>query len=124
MTEVRRTIASPFEHGELQFAERRDLGRQFRSEGYEQAIVLPNTLKSAFVPLFARIPRRTGYRGEMRWGALNDLLNLDETALPEMAQRYAALAFDPGTALPAALPPPRLVVDEPQRLATLATLGL
>jgi heptosyltransferase II len=124
MTEVRRTIASPFEHGELQFAERRDLGRQLRSEGYDQAIVLPNTLKSAFVPLFARIPRRTGYRGEMRWGALNDLRNLDETALPEMAQRYAALAFDPGTALPAALPPPRLVVDEPQRLATLATLGL
>ena len=124
MAEVRRAIASPFEHGELQFGERRDLGRQLKSEGYDQAIVLPNTLKSAFVPLFARIPRRTGYRGEMRWGALNDLRNLDETALPEMAQRYAALAFDPGSALPAVLPPPRLTVDESQRRATLTELGL
>jgi len=86
--------------------------------------VLPNTLKSAFVPLFARIPRRTGYRGEMRWGALNDLRNLDETGLPEMAQRYAALAFDPGVSPPAPLPPPLLAVDETQRLATLTTLEL
>ena len=124
MPEVRRAIASPFEHGELQFRERRDLGRQLKSEGYDQAIVLPNTLKSAFVPLFARVPRRTGYRGEMRWGVLNDLRNLDEAALPEMAQRYAALALEPGEALPAALPPPRLTVDESQRLATLAALGL
>jgi heptosyltransferase-2 len=124
MAEVRNAIASPFQHGELQFGERRDLGRQLKNEGYDQAIVLPNTLKSAFVPLFARVPKRTGYRGEMRWGALNDLRNLDEAALPEMAQRYAALAFEPGEPLPAALPPPQLAVDEAQRVATLAALGL
>jgi heptosyltransferase-2 len=124
MPEVRRAIASPFEHGELQFRERRDLGRELKSERYDRAIVLPNTLKSAFVPLFARVPRRTGYRGEMRWGVLNDLRNLDEAALPEMAQRYAALALEAGEALPAPLPRPRLLVEDSQRGATLATLGL
>ena len=124
MAEVRRTIASPFEHGALQFSERRSLGRELRSECYDQAIVLPNTLKSALVPLFARIRRRTGYRGEMRWGALNDVRLLDEAALPQMAQRYAALALEPGEGVPAPLAPPRLKVDEEQRLATLAALGI
>lgn len=124
MSEVRRAIASPFEHGELQFVERRSLGRDLRSERYDQAIVLPNTLKSAFVPLFARIPQRTGYRGEMRWGALNDVRILDEQALPQMAQRYAALALAPGESPPAPLPRPHLAVDDEQRRATLEVLGL
>ncbi len=124
MPEVQRAIASPFEHGELQFRERRDLGRGLRSEGYERAIVLPNTLKSAFVPLFARIPRRTGYRGELRWGVLNDVRVLDEAALPQMAQRYAALALEPGEAPPSPLPAPHLTVDHEARDATLAALGL
>lgn len=124
MPEVRRAIASPFEHGELQFAERRGLGRDLRSERYDQAIVLPNTLKSAFVPLFACIPQRTGYRGEMRWGALNDVRLLDEDALPQMAQRYAALALAPGEAPPSPLPRPHLTVDDEQRRATLDVLGL
>ena len=124
MPEVRRTIASPFEHGVFQFAERRDLGRELRPEHYDQAIVLPNTLKSAFVPLFARIPRRTGYRGEMRWGALNDVRTLDPTGLPQMAQRYAALGLEPGERLPNPLPRPQLRLDDAQRTATLAALGL
>jgi heptosyltransferase II len=124
MPEVRRTIASPFEHGVFQFAERRDLGRELRSERYDQAIVLPNTLKSAFVPLFARIPRRTGYRGEMRWGALNDVRTFDPTGLPQMAQRYAALGLEPGEKLPNPLPSPHLRIDDAARAATVSALGL
>jgi heptosyltransferase-2 len=124
MPEVRRAIANPFKHGELELLQRRRLGVELRGERYDQAIVLPNTLKSAFVPFFARIPRRTGYRGEMRWGMLNDVRLLDEVALPQMAQRYAALALASGEALPAQLPRPRLLVDEARRLDTLRTLGL
>ena len=124
MPEVRRTISSPFEHGVFQFSERRELGRELRPERYDQAIVLPNTLKSAFVPFFARIPRRTGYRGEMRWGALNDVRTLDTAALPLMVQRYAALGIEPGEKLPDPLPRPHLRVDDAQRRATLSALGL
>jgi heptosyltransferase-2 len=60
----------------------------------------------------------------MRWGALNDMRVLDEEALPQMAQRYAALALEAGEALPSPLPRPRLGVDEARRAATLAALGL
>ena len=124
MPEVRRAIASPFAHGELSSAERRRLGHALRDERYDQAIVLPNTLKSALVPLHARIPRRTGFRGEMRWGVLNDVRALDEKRLPQMAQRYAALSLERGQTLPDTLPPAHLAVDDAQRRATLAELGL
>ncbi len=124
MPEVRRAIANPFQHGEFKLLERRRLGVQLRGERYDQAIVLPNTLKSAFVPVFARIRRRTGYRGEMRWGTLNDVRLLDPQARPQMAQRYAALALGPHEAVPAILPAPHLTVDEAQRRATLDALGL
>ena len=124
MPEVRRVIASPFAHGELALGARRRLGRELRAERYDRAILLPNTLKSALVPWFAGARRRTGYRGEMRWGLVNDVRSLDEVALPEMAQRFAALALEPGEALPAALPSPRLAVHDRERLETLAALGI
>jgi heptosyltransferase-2 len=123
MPEVRRSIRNPFGHGELRLGARRALGIQLREEGYDRAIVLPNTFKSALVPYFAGTPLRTGFRGEMRWGLLNDVRGLDERAMPRLAQRYAALAGPPGAA-PMPLPEVRLGVDEPRRLATLARLGL
>jgi len=124
MPEVRQAIPSPFAHGELMFPERRALGRALRTEAYDQAIVLPNTLKSAFVPWFARIPRRTGYRGEMRWGMLNDVRTLNEKALPQMSQRYAALGLERREALPAKLPRPHLRISAAKRNASLAALDL
>lgn len=126
MPEARRGIVNPFSHGELKLAARRQLGRELRREEYDQAIVLPNSFKSALVPFFAGIPVRTGYRGEARWGFINDLHHLralDERALPTLAQRYAALAVPPGEGLPP-LPPVRLAVDDNRRQATLHKLGL
>ncbi|HND15046.1 MAG TPA: lipopolysaccharide heptosyltransferase II, partial [Pseudomonadales bacterium] len=58
MPEVRSAIPLPFAHGELALAGRRQAGLELRGRGYVQAIVLPNSLKSALVPWFAAIPRR------------------------------------------------------------------
>ncbi len=110
MPEVRRGIVARFGHGELKFNERRRLAHTLRDEHYDQAIVLPNSLKSALIPLLAKIPVRTGFRGEMRYGLLNDLRRLDEKALPKMVGRFATLALDHGVALPCTLPTPRLTV--------------
>ncbi len=108
MPEVRRGIVARFGHGELKLNERRRLAHTLRGAQYDQAIVLPNSLKSALIPLLAKIPVRTGFRGEMRYGLLNDLRMLDEKALPRMVERFAALALDRGAALPPKLPSPKL----------------
>jgi heptosyltransferase-2 len=125
MPQVSRAIAMPVGHGQLALGQRRRLGRELRTEHYDQAILLPNSLKSALIPYFARIPRRTGWRGEMRYGLLNDLRVLDETALPLMVQRFVALGMAPGATVPGQLPEPHLVVQPQaaQRCRSVAGLS-
>lgn len=122
MAQVRQVIVSPFGHGELRLAGRRRLAETLPP--YARAIVLPNSLKSALVPWFAGIPVRTGWRGEMRFGLLNDLRELDEMVYPLLTERFAALAMPAHVSLGRVVPRPRLDVDPEARAATLARLGL
>ena len=93
MTEVNKAITMPISHGVFGWKMRRQLGHQLREQQYDQAIVLPNSWKSALIPWFANIPIRTGWRGEIRYGLLNDLRVLDKAILPLMVQRYVSLAY-------------------------------
>lgn len=124
MPEVRRALSLPAGHGELKLGLRRQLGKALGKQGYSQAIVLPNSLKSSLVPFFAAIPRRTGWRGEMRYGLLNDIRPLDKTRYPLMIQRFAALAFPKHSMLPEKLPWPCLKTSAPDRRAARAKFGL
>src|SRR5690606_39663625 len=107
----------------LDLATRRKVAQGLRGQ-YEQAILLPNSLKSALVPFFAGIPKRTGWKGEMRYGLLNDLRKLDKQRYPLMIERFMALAFEPDAELPQPYPQPRLQIDEVSRAAALAKFGL
>lgn len=124
MPEVRRGISNPFGHGALRLGARHALGKTLGDEHYDQALVLPNSWKSALMPWSAGIPLRTGFRGEARWGLLNDVRQLDAVALPQMVQRFAALALPAGAALPAPLPLPALQSTAAQQQQLLARLGL
>ncbi|MEH6357801.1 MAG: lipopolysaccharide heptosyltransferase II [Pseudomonadales bacterium] len=112
MPEVNAALDMPVGHGSLQLGMRRKLGQQLSREGYDQAIVLPNSLKSSLVPFFAGIPKRTGWRGEMRYGFLNDIRLLNKTRYPLMIERFIALGSKSGAALPDPLPRPNLVVNQ------------
>ena len=124
MPEVRNAVELPFAHGELQFAARRRLGLELRQAGYAQAIVLPNSWKSALVPFFAGIPRRTGYRREMRQGLLNDLRRLDRGVLGRTVQQFVALADDVEPSTAPIVPTPKLRVDTARGRQLRAELGL
>jgi len=124
MPEVNRAIDMPIGHGVLGIGERRKLAKALISDQYQQAIVLPNSWKSALVPFWASIPTRTGWRGEMRYGLLNDLRRLDKPRYPLMIQRFAALALKAEQALPEHLPEPRLVINPQQRSEVRERLNL
>lgn len=94
MPEVRRAIPLSVPHGVLNLKLRYQLAQTLREEDYQEAFVLPNSWKSALIPCWAKIPKRIGYRGEMRFGLLNDLRILDKAALPRMVERFVALAYD------------------------------
>lgn len=124
MPEVRRAIAMPLGHGSLELGVRYRLGHELRAARYEQAILLPNSLKSALVPFFANIPLRTGWRGEFRYGLLNDLRTLDKQRYPLMIERFAALALPRDAVLPDTLPHPALRIDPDRQQHLLQRFGL
>lgn len=117
MPQVRQAIDMPLQHGELGLGKRYRLGKALRSEGYDWAIVLPSSFKAALVPFWANIPVRTGYRGELRYGLLNDIRPLDKSVLPMTVQRFVALGLPATALLPPVIEPPRLVVSEQQKEA-------
>lgn len=123
MPEVSGKIALPFKHGRLDLRERIRCGKLLRNAAYDQAILLTNSLKSAILPLAARIPLRTGFLGELRYGLLNDIRPLDKQALPRTVDRFVALALKKNQPLPAPIPNPKLIADTAQAVSALARLG-
>ncbi len=98
-------------HGELGLRKRRAAARELAHVGFAQAIVLPNSFKSALVPLLAGIPKRTGWTGEHRYGLLNDRRRLVKDHYPLMIERFMALALDAGVLLDKPFPLPQLSAD-------------
>jgi len=133
MPGINQAICLKLKHGELNLAYRRRLGVQLRANNYSQAIVLPNTWKSALIPWFAKIPVRTGWIGECRFGLLNDIRYLNKNKLPKMVQRYFYLGFTKQDfknsnyeleAAPITIPNPRLSICDKNTKQVLAKFNL
>lgn len=120
MPEVSRGVLIDQTHGQLGFGYRRALGHKLAENHYDHAIVTPNSLKSALVPFFAGIPKRTGFLGEYRYYLLNDIKLLDKKRLPLMTDRFMALIDQPGSAMIK----PKLLVDTQNCEKFLAENGL
>ncbi|MCG9750485.1 lipopolysaccharide heptosyltransferase II [Vibrio brasiliensis] len=91
MPQVSRAIEMPIGHGKFDFFARRKIGKDLQKNHYTHAFVLPNSAKSALIPLFADIPNRTGWKGEFRYGLLTDL-RPDKRIFQYMVERYVALS--------------------------------
>jgi heptosyltransferase-2 len=121
MPEVAEVIAVPFRHGGLQLRSRWRIGRSLRGRGYHEAVVLPNTWKSALVPFLAGIPLRIGYVGEVRYGLLNRLYRRSDAP---MTLHYARLSERPGSEVAQPLPRPRLLASAEQVEVTMRSFGI
>lgn len=91
MPEINEIFAMPLGHSQFQLKKRWQLGKKLRNKNHQQAIILPNSWKSAIIPFAAGIPIRTGWLGEMRFGLLNDWRILNKKNYPMMVQRFLVL---------------------------------
>lgn len=123
MPDVRAGLDMPLKHGEIGLGTRWRLGRSLRGQ-YDQAIVLPGSLKSALLPFFAGIKQRTAFLGEQRYGLINDVRALDKEVLPMTVQRFVALGQAATDAQPPHILPPRLRVDAENQQRLVHVLGL
>jgi len=124
MPEVSRTITSPYLHGDLKLFSRRHFGKNLRRYNYDRSIVLTNSLKSSLIPFFARIPIRTGWLGEMRYGLLNDIRYLDKSKNHLMVEKFAALSMQDSNYSIESLSLPKLRIDFENQKSTLIKLGI
>jgi heptosyltransferase-2 len=110
MPEVRDAYNIAAGHGEMAIGARRALGISLRNIGYDHAITMPRSWKAALIPWFAHVPVRTGFRGEWRYGLLNDVRKLDKTILDQTVKRFVSLGIAANAELPE-IPKPKLIVD-------------
>lgn len=125
MPEVDEAIALDVAHGQFGWSQRRETARGLRGR-FDRAIVLPRSWKSALVPFLARIPRRTGFHGEQRYGLLTERRRLDKSVLDQTVKRFVSLGLSAeASALGGVtLPQPRLMVDADNQAALRERLGL
>ena len=123
MPEVRDALTLDVGHGEGGLGKRYRLGKQLRSRNYSQAVVLPRSYKSALVSFFAKIPQRTGFKGEMRYGILNDIRPFDKKILDQTVKRFCYLGLA-GSADKLEILQPRLTVDSENAKRCISELGL
>ncbi|PQJ65366.1 lipopolysaccharide heptosyltransferase II [Vibrio jasicida] len=130
MPEIHQAIEMPLGHGEFNLLGRREIGKSLREKQYDHAYVLPNSAKSALIPWFANIPQRTGWKGEMRYGLLNDL-RPNKKSFQYMVERYVALAYPKVEMLDSSslggletLPRPSLSIDKKTQQETLNKFSL
>lgn len=122
MPEVSRAFQLSVSHGELGLGKRRALAKELRAHDYDQAIVLPRSAKAALVPWFAGIPKRTGYRGEFRYGLINDRRPLPESL--RTVDKFCWLGNDGIDATLPDPPAPQLQADSDNQARLQSSLGL
>ncbi len=124
MPGVRTGIVWDLPRSRLAVAKQWGLAGLLRSRGYQTALIMPRTWKSAIAPALAGIPERVGFVGEARFGLVNRL-RWREKGFPRFIDKNAALALPDGATLPSEWPVPQLKVpaDEVGRWRQANGLG-
>ncbi|TAI61949.1 lipopolysaccharide heptosyltransferase II [Bradyrhizobium sp. Leo170] len=124
MPGVRGKIVWDLPRGRLAVAKQFSLARELRARGYQTALVMLRTWKSAIAPTLAGIPERVGFFGEARFGLINRM-RWGEKTLDRMVDQMSALALPVGAKFPSEWPVPQLRVpaEETERWRQANGLG-
>lgn len=127
MPEVSKAILMPLGHGVFNLKERYRLGRELKAEGYDEAYILPNSFKSALIPLFAGIPYRRGWLGESRYFILT-AYRKNKKDFPKLISRYTSLAHSNAEVKTESdlkeIPVPKLITKEVNAADALAKFSV
>lgn len=123
MPEIRQGVASETAHGEVALGKRWRIARRLRANQYERAIVLPRSFKAALIPWLAKIPVRTGFRGESRYLLINDTRGFDRDVFDQTVKRFVALGMQADEPL-TEIPNPSLRVSAKNQQHLLRSLSL
>lgn len=93
--DVAHVIPLNIPHGVLGMKARWQCAKALKAYQFDVAYVLPNSWKSALIPFLARIPKRIGFVGEMRWGILTHCKQRP-SHLPLLVDKYQFLAGEEG----------------------------
>lgn len=106
-------LEMPFRHRQWAWGARRAFAKSLHAQQFDQAFVLPNSFKSAFIPYWAKIPVRVGYWGECRWRVLTHPRRCLKQKYPKLIDRYRALLAPPlGQAVTTLTPPPLATLSQ------------
>ena len=92
MPEVHSVMDSPLKHGKLNWTGIVHTAEQLKEAGYDEAIILPNSFKSALITFKAGIPVRRGFLGEMRYLLINKIVQPDPKKSIRLIDRYLMIA--------------------------------
>lgn len=131
MPQVRRGIAAPWGHGKLNLKGQWQLARELKKEGYDKALVLPRSFKSALIPFLAGIRERVGFSGEGRSFMLTDARKRrptrnGNTIIDKTVWRYLGMGVSKADyqRYQFEVPTPALRIDQDNIQAVMAKLGL
>lgn len=124
MPEVDAGIDMPVGHGEIGLKRRWQTARQLSEQSYDWAIITSRSFKAALIPFMAKIPRRTGFLGELRYGLINDIRPEIRQPNHRTIDRFLSiLPLMTGTDSDP-VPTPRLIVTDEQVEEALSAVGL
>ena len=120
---VRKGIVVDLPRRQLPFSQYSALGKRLSQEQYGTALIMPRTWKSALAPFLAKIPQRTGFAGEFRFGLINDM-RFGERKLERMIDCFVALALPKNAVPPETSPLPQIEVPRDEIKGWLSRNGL
>ncbi len=123
MPEVSRCIPFNSRHGKLDLLMRIKTGLALKTAHYDEAIIIPKTLKAALPSMFAGIPKRAGFRSH--FGMVNRVRSYSKSRDDLFIKRYLSLSSDTAYDMEFEdIPKPQLQIDCQNKDVLLTKYGL